>query len=74
MLKIGNETRGLAINPVTIYILAGLIIKLLALKHKKVLLATNYVLIDFENVQPSNLEVLKKHQFKVLFLWYYQRA
>jgi len=28
-------------------------------------LATNYVLIDFENVQPSNLEVLKKHPFKV---------
>lgn len=29
-------------------------------------MATNYVLIDFENVQPSNLEVLKKHPFKVL--------
>jgi hypothetical protein len=29
-------------------------------------LATNYVLIDFENVQPSNLEVLKQHPFKVL--------
>ena len=29
-------------------------------------MATNYVLIDFENVQPSNLEVLKKHLFKVL--------
>lgn len=28
-------------------------------------MATNYVLIDFENVQPSNLEVLKKHPFKV---------
>lgn len=27
---------------------------------------TNYVLIDFENVQPSNLEVLKHHSFKVL--------
>tara|TARA_R110002049_G_scaffold138614_2_gene298779 strand:+ start:4663 stop:5265 length:603 start_codon:yes stop_codon:yes gene_type:complete len=27
--------------------------------------ATNYVLIDFENVQPSNLEVLKQHPFKV---------
>jgi hypothetical protein len=29
-------------------------------------LATNYVLIDFENVQPSNLEVLQHHSFKVL--------
>jgi len=29
-------------------------------------LATNYVLIDFENVQPSNLEVLKQHPFKVM--------
>jgi len=29
-------------------------------------LATNYVLIDFENVQPSNLEVLKRHPFKVI--------
>ena len=29
-------------------------------------MATNYVLIDFENVQPSNLEVLKRHPFKVL--------
>jgi len=28
-------------------------------------LATNYVLIDFENVHPSNLEVLKLHPFKV---------
>lgn len=28
-------------------------------------MATNYVLIDFENVQPSNLEVLKQHPFKV---------
>ncbi len=27
---------------------------------------TNYVLIDFENVHPSNLEVLKRHPFKVL--------
>lgn len=27
---------------------------------------TNYVLIDFENVQPSNLDVLKEHPFKVL--------
>ncbi|MCR6652397.1 MAG: PIN domain-containing protein [Cellvibrionaceae bacterium] len=29
-------------------------------------MATNYVLIDFENVQPSNLEVLKLHPFKVV--------
>lgn len=29
-------------------------------------MATNYVLIDFENVQPSNLEVLQHHSFKVL--------
>jgi hypothetical protein len=29
-------------------------------------LATNYVLIDFENVQPKNLEVLRQHPFKVL--------
>jgi PIN domain-containing protein len=29
-------------------------------------LATNYVLIDFENVQPSNLEVLQRHPFRVL--------
>jgi len=29
-------------------------------------LATNYVLVDFENVQPSNLEVLKQHPFKVI--------
>ena len=29
-------------------------------------MATNYVLIDFENVQPSNLEVLKRHPFKVI--------
>jgi hypothetical protein len=27
--------------------------------------ATEYVLIDFENVQPKNLEILKKHPFKV---------
>lgn len=26
---------------------------------------TNYVLIDLENVQPSNLEILEKHPFKV---------
>jgi len=29
-------------------------------------LATNYVLIDFENVQPRNLEILVDHPFKVL--------
>lgn len=29
-------------------------------------MATNYVLIDFENVQPRNLEVLQHHPFKVL--------
>ena len=29
-------------------------------------LATNYVLIDFENVQPKNLEILADHPFKVL--------
>ncbi len=27
---------------------------------------TNYVLIDFENVQPKNLELLSKHPFKVM--------
>ena len=27
---------------------------------------TNYVLIDFENVQPTNLELLTEHPFKVL--------
>jgi hypothetical protein len=29
-------------------------------------LPSNYVLIDFENVQPSNLEILRSHPFKVL--------
>ena len=28
-------------------------------------MATNYVLIDFENVQPRNLEILSNHPFKV---------
>jgi hypothetical protein len=28
-------------------------------------LTTNYVLIDYENVQPKNLEILAKHPFKV---------
>ena len=27
---------------------------------------TNYVLIDFENVQPKNIELLKNHPFKVI--------
>lgn len=27
---------------------------------------TNYVLIDFENIQPKNLEILKKHPFNVI--------
>ena len=27
---------------------------------------TNYVLIDFENVQPKNLEILKSHPFQIL--------
>jgi hypothetical protein len=27
---------------------------------------TNYVLIDFENVQPKNLEILKRHPFNIL--------
>ena len=27
---------------------------------------TNYILIDFENVQPKNLELLQKHPFEVL--------
>ncbi|SHI12051.1 PIN domain-containing protein [Desulfofustis glycolicus] len=26
----------------------------------------NYVLIDFENIQPKNLEILKKHPFNIL--------
>jgi len=29
-------------------------------------LAKNYILVDFENVQPNNLEVLKLHPFNVL--------
>lgn len=29
-------------------------------------MSTNYVLIDFENIRPSNLNVLKNHPFKVL--------
>ncbi len=29
-------------------------------------MAINYVLIDFENVQPRNLEILSSHPFKVL--------
>ena len=34
-------------------------------KSTETLVATNYVLIDFENVQPRNLELLTKHPFKV---------
>lgn len=37
-----------------------------ARNKKEDLLATNYVLIDFENVQPRNLEILQHHSFKVL--------
>ena len=33
--------------------------------HPETPLATHYVLIDFENVQPRNLELLTKHPFKV---------
>ncbi len=29
-------------------------------------LPTNYVLIDYENVQPKNLELLEKHPFEIL--------
>lgn len=29
-------------------------------------LATNYVLIDFENIQPKNLEILSSHPFKIM--------
>lgn len=28
-------------------------------------MVTNYVLIDFENVQPTNLAILAKHSFKI---------
>ena len=28
-------------------------------------MTTNYVLIDFENVQPKNLEILKNHPFRI---------
>jgi hypothetical protein len=33
---------------------------------KETSLATNYVLIDFENIQPKNLEILMNHPFQVL--------
>lgn len=33
---------------------------------KRIRLKTNYILIDFENVQPKNLELLKDHDFKVM--------
>jgi hypothetical protein len=29
-------------------------------------MATNYVLIDFENIQPANLQILQHHSFKVI--------
>jgi hypothetical protein len=29
-------------------------------------LIQNYVLIDFENIQPNNLELLKNHNFKLI--------
>jgi len=29
-------------------------------------LPTNYILIDFENVQPKNMEVLSQHSFKII--------
>ena len=35
------------------------------LKSTETLVPTNYVLIDFENVQPKNLELLTQHPFKV---------
>jgi hypothetical protein len=35
------------------------------LVYSEIPLATNYVLIDYENVQPKNLELLFKHPFKV---------
>jgi len=38
----------------------------LALYCTETPLPTNYVLIDFENVQPKNLEMLASHPFKVL--------
>lgn len=27
---------------------------------------TNYVMIDFGNVQPKNLDILRKHPFRIL--------
>jgi len=35
-------------------------------RKREIILRTNYVLIDFENVQPKNLEILKGHNFKVV--------
>jgi len=34
-------------------------------KGDTILPSNNYVLIDFENVQPKNIEILKKHPFKI---------
>jgi PIN domain len=37
-----------------------------AINKKEMFLQTNYVLIDFENVQPKNLDILGRHPFHVL--------
>jgi len=34
-------------------------------KIREVYLPTNYILIDFENLQPKNLEILRNHSFKI---------
>jgi hypothetical protein len=34
-------------------------------RHPEMIMATNYVLIDYENVHPRNLELLTQHPFKV---------
>lgn len=36
------------------------------LELREIALPTNYVLIDFENVQPKNLEILARHPFIVV--------
>lgn len=35
---------------------------------REAVLKTNYVLVNFEYVQPNNVELLKGHGFKVIFL------
>jgi hypothetical protein len=43
-------------------------VRALEIKGKKgdhKLAPNNYILIDFENVQPTNIELLKKHPFKI---------